>query len=222
MKENEINNIKSFTLYNEMFRLIDRLEPIEKRNDFLGQILDFYYKEKKPKFEPNSLEETIWLNISKPLISYKTKVVNGSKGGRPKKTEAKSKDKSEDESESKTTSDVNVNVYVYIENNIGITISGSNYEKIQKWLEIFPEDVIKYAVDICVASNKISLNYVFGILNSWEAKGFKTLKDVKKEKKQSKKAETDLPEWWDKEFKEERSDEERAKIEAIRNGTYRA
>jgi len=31
-----------------------------------------------------------------------------------------------------------------------------------------------------------------------------------------------LPEWWDKEFKEERSDEERAKIEAIRNGTYRA
>ncbi len=31
-----------------------------------------------------------------------------------------------------------------------------------------------------------------------------------------------LPEWWNKDFKEERTDEERREIEAIKNGTYRA
>ena len=97
-----MNEIKSFTLYNEIFRLIDTIKPTSKRDEFLGILLDFYFKDKKPKFNRNSYEETIWINVSKPIISYKTKVINGSKGGRPKKTETKT----ESESESKTTSDV--------------------------------------------------------------------------------------------------------------------
>lgn len=108
-----MNDKLSFTLYNEIFRLIDTIQPKEKRNEFIGKILDFYFKDEKPNFNLNSFEEVIWLNISKPIISYKSKILNGSKGGRPKKTESKTEIKSEIESESKTTSDVFVHVNVY-------------------------------------------------------------------------------------------------------------
>lgn len=108
-----MNDKLSFTLYNEIFRLIDTIQPKEKRNEFIGKILDFYFKDEKPNFNLNSFEEVIWLNISKPIISYKSKILNGSKGGRPKKTESKTENKSEIESESETTSDVFVHVNVY-------------------------------------------------------------------------------------------------------------
>lgn len=100
---------KQFTIYIEMFRLIDRIENVEKRDEFLGKLFDWYFKDKKPNLEPNSYEEDVWINIAKPIISYKSKVVNGSKGGRPrrnKKTEVESEIKSEKESETITTSDV--------------------------------------------------------------------------------------------------------------------
>lgn len=115
----------SFTLYNEIFRLIDTIQPKEKRNEFLGKILDFYFKDEKPNFNLNSYEEIIWLNISKPIISYKSKVLNGSKGGRPKKTEIKTKNKSERESESETTSDV----YVHVNNNVILENKGYGEKK---------------------------------------------------------------------------------------------
>lgn len=108
-----MNEKLSFTLYNEIFRLIDTIQPKEKRNEFIGKVLDFYFKDEKPNFILNSFEEVIWSNISKPIISYKSKVLNGSKGGRPKKTESKTESKTEMESESKTTSDVFVHVNVY-------------------------------------------------------------------------------------------------------------
>lgn len=132
--------IKSFTLYNEIFRLIDTINSIEKRDEFLGKLMDFYFKEKKPKFEPNSYEETIWLNISKPIIAYKSKAVNGSKGGRPKKTEIKteiktenksktqSKNESKTQSETKTTSDVDVFVN-YNNNTYALEKIGCGEEK---------------------------------------------------------------------------------------------
>ena len=115
-----MNDKLSFTLYNEIFRLIDTIQPKEKRNEFIGKILDFYFKDEKPNFNQNSFEEIIWLNISKPIISYKSKVLNGSKGGRPKKTESKTENKSEIESESETTSDVFVHVNVHDNVNVDI------------------------------------------------------------------------------------------------------
>ena len=100
---------KQFTIYIEMFRLIDRIGSTEKRDEFLGKLFDWYFKDEKPNLEPNSYEEDVWINITKPIISYKSKVLNGSKGGRPrknKKTEVESEIKSEKESETITTSDV--------------------------------------------------------------------------------------------------------------------
>lgn len=86
-----MNKIKSFVIYNEIFRLIDTITPVEKRDEFLGKLMDFYFKDEKPKFNLNSYEEIVWENISKPIKSYKSKVINGSKGGRPKKPKQKAK-----------------------------------------------------------------------------------------------------------------------------------
>lgn len=117
---------KQFTIYIEMFRLIDRINDTEKRDEFLGKLFDWYFKDKKPNLEPNSYEEDVWINITKPIISYKSKVVNGSKGGRPrknKKTEVESEIKSEKESETITTSDVIVVVNNNTLNNKNNSIS---------------------------------------------------------------------------------------------------
>ena len=193
--------IKNFVIYNEIFRLIDTINPIKKRDEFLGKLMDFYFKEQKPKFEPNSYEETIWLNISKPIIAYKSKVVNGSKGGRPKKTETKTENESKTQSKIKTTSDVDVfvnnnvlekiecgeekplNIYEFIENNFGRLLSPIEYETI----------------------------------NHWKSCGYKTLQEIIDNNKKTKEFEC-----MKEPIIEERTEDERREIEAIENGTDRA
>lgn len=201
-----MNEIKNFTIYNEMFRLIDTIQPVEKRDNFLGKLMDFYYKDKKPNFEPNSYEEIIWLNISKPIISYKSKVVNGSKGGRPKKTETKTEIKSKMQSESKTTSDVDVNVYVnnklniyeYVESNFGRTLSPIEMEKIKTWTD---NELTRYAVAVAVLNGVNNLKYVEAILENWKMENITT---VEQAKKQSKRMKEKVPEWFDKKVEKEK------------------
>jgi hypothetical protein len=110
-----MNEIKSFTLYREFFKLINTLKPLEKRDEFVGQILDFYFKDKEPVFENDSDEEAIWENISRPIRQYKINALNGLKGGRPKTetiTEMETESITEMESEMESTSKiVNVNSY---------------------------------------------------------------------------------------------------------------
>jgi DnaD/phage-associated family protein len=151
------NQPKQFTVYLEMFRLIDRIENTEKRDKFLGKLFDWYFKEKEPNLKPNSYEEDVWINITKPIKSYKSKVVNGSKGGRPrknKKTEIESKIKTENESETITTSDVVVVVNNNTLNNKNNSISkdsntneDSNRDRVigeEKEKETFPNSIIDF------------------------------------------------------------------------------
>lgn len=212
-----MNEIKSFTLYNEIFRLIDTIQPTLKRNEFLGQLMDFYFKDIKPNFEPNSYEETIWLNVSKPIISYKTKVVNGSKGGRPKKTKTKTKS----ESESETTSDVfvnvnvnnNLNIYEYIESNFGRTLNPIEYEEISTWED---NELTRYAVKEAVLNGAYSIKYVVAILQNWKNKNIRTIAEAQKNNKKHKGE--NLPEWFDKklEGKKLNTDEENELKEMIK------
>ena len=203
-----MNEIKNFTIYNEMFRLIDTIQPVEKRDIFLGKLMDFYYKDKKPNFEPNSYEEIIWLNISKPIISYKSKVVNGSKGGRPKKTETKTEIKSKMQSESKTTSDVDVdvnvyvnnklNIYEYVESNFRRTLSPIEMEKIKTWTD---NELTRYAVAVAVLNGVNNLKYVEAILENWKMENITT---VEQAKKQNKKLKEKVPEWFDQNVEKEK------------------
>lgn len=203
-----MNEIKNFTIYNEMFRLIDTIQPVEKRDNFLGKLMDFYYKDKKPNFEPNSYEEIIWLNISKPIISYKSKVINGSKGGRPKKTETKTEIESKIQSESKTTSDVDVdvnvyvnnklNIYEYVESNFGRTLSPIEMEKIKTWTD---NELTRYAVAVAVLNGVNNLKYVEAILENWKIENITT---VDQAKKQNKKLKEKVPKWFDQNVEKEK------------------
>ena len=184
-----MNEIKSFTLYNEIFRLIDTIKPTSKRDEFLGILLDFYFKDKKPKFNRNSYEETIWINVSKPIISYKTKVINGSKGGRPKKTETKT----ESESESKTTSDVYVNNNSLESNKRVIGGKEKTFKKPT------PEEIHQYCLE---RNNFINWQQFYDF---YESKGWKVgnqpMKDWKacvRTWEQRNKKEENLPEWFNK------------------------
>jgi hypothetical protein len=106
-----MNDIKSFTLYKEFFKLINTLKPIQKRDEFIGKILDYYFKDIEPIFEDDSDEEAIWENISRPIKQYKINALNGLKGGRPK-TETETQKKTESLTEMESTSKiVNVNSY---------------------------------------------------------------------------------------------------------------
>lgn len=198
-----MNNIKSFTLYREIFRLIDTIKPIEKRDEFLGMIVDFYFKDKKPNLKPNSDEEIIWENIEKPINKIKTKCLNGAKGGRPKKSEIKTKNESKNESESETTSDVNVdvnvnvnnnlNIYEYIESNFGRTLSPIEYEEISTWED---NELTRYAVREAVLNGAYSIKYIVAILQNWKNKNIRTIAEAQKQSKKRKGE--DVPEWFDK------------------------
>lgn len=191
--------IKSFTLYSEIFRLIDTIQPIEKRDYFLGQLLDFYFKDKKPNFKENSVEEIIWQNISKPIISYKSKVLNGSKGGRPKKTETETEIKSE----SKTTSDVYVNVNV-----------NSNKNNIFKKPNI--EEIKKYCKE---RNNGINAQTFYDF---YESKGWHVGKNKMKDWKacvrtweQRRKKEENIPEWFNKKIEVESDTDSENELERM-------
>lgn len=215
-----MNGIKNFTIYNEIFRLIDTIQPISKRDEFLGQLMDFYFKDKKPNFKPNSYEEIIWLNVSKPIISYKTKVVNGSKGGRPKKTESKteseSETKSKSESESKTTSDVFVNV----NNNVLESNKGVKGGKEKTFTKPKLEEVKQYCTE---RGNHVDAEQ---FCNFYESKGWRvgnqTMKDWKaciRTWEAREKKENNAPEWFDKKIvgRKLNTEEERELKELIKN-----
>lgn len=84
----------------------------------------------------------------------------------------------------------NNNIYDYIATNFGITISGFIYEKIQSWLLLFDENMLKHAVDICVERSKRNLSYFYGILENWRGCNFKTLQDVIEDEDKRKKIKT--------------------------------
>ena len=48
---------KQFTIYIEMFRLIDRIGSTEKRDEFLGKLFDWYFTDEKPNLENTEYTE---------------------------------------------------------------------------------------------------------------------------------------------------------------------
>lgn len=81
------------------------------------------------------------------------------------------------------------NIYQYIENNFGRTISPLEYEKVEKWLSLFSEDIIKYAFEIAVLNGKRTFGYVEGIIKNWQGCNYTTLEEIKEKDKKDKKSE---------------------------------
>ena len=62
-------------------------------------------------------------------------------------------------------------------------LSPGNMEELASFAEDFPEDMLRYAIDLAVGAGKPAWNYVRGILRSWQSKGFKTIGDARNEER---------------------------------------
>lgn len=89
-------------------------------------------------------------------------------------------------------------IYETLENNFNRTISPMEYEKIEEWLLSFNEDIITYAIELCVLQNKKTFAYLDGILKNWKSNSYKTLEEIKDNGKIKK---DNVPDWFDKEIK---------------------
>lgn len=71
-------------------------------------------------------------------------------------------------------------IYTIFENEFGRPFSSMEYEIITSWLEKgIKEELILGALKEAVFNNANSLRYIDTILNSWQKKGYKTMKEVR-------------------------------------------
>lgn len=102
--------------------------------------------------------------------------VTNSNDNKEKQEERKETNNNEENTLLETTT---TNIYEYVERNFGRTLSPIEYEKINGWLSSYEEEIIKYAIELCIMNNKKTFNYVNGILNNWNSCGYKTLQEIK-------------------------------------------
>lgn len=107
------------------------------------------------------------------------------------------------------------NIYNYAEKNFGRPIAPAEYDKINCWLSLFNESIIKYAIDISVINGKRTFSYVDGILKNWKGCNYTNLQDIiDNEAKKGKSKDT--PDWYKKVIKlEEATDEEKENIDKL-------
>ena len=176
-------SVKSFTIYEEYYDLITLLDE-EEQKDLIMAIIEYMFKDKKPTL--NDKQMKIFNNLKRPLDKSKIKSKATSKQNQ---NEIKMKSKlNQNEIKTKTHQDVNVIVNVnvnvlieYIESNLGITINGTNLEKIENLFDDYDLEILMYAVDKTIASGHRTLNYFFGIVKNWKQDGFKTLEEIKEQ-----------------------------------------
>lgn len=148
---------------------------------------------------------------------------NGKKGGRPKQSKENPKNPmgykkpkkpdndNDNDNENVNDNDITTtsNIYEFIENNFARTLAPLEYEKINKWLLSFNEDIVRYAIELAVLNGKKTFNYADGILKNWKSENYTTLEEIKEKDKKN------VPSWYGKEVSEEKANKE--EIEDIEN-----
>lgn len=87
----------------------------------------------------------------------------------------------------------NEDLYTIFEKEFGRTISPTEYEKINSWLnEDIDKTLIVEALKEAVYNSTTSLRYIETILYSWKKKGIKTKEDVNKERIRYKKSKNEV------------------------------
>ena len=77
---------------------------------------------------------------------------------------------------------VDVDIYSYYENEIGLTLTSMQYEKLNYYLESLPEELIRKAIDKTNDNGVRKFSYMEAILKDWKNKGYKTIDQVENEK----------------------------------------
>lgn len=95
-----------------------------------------------------------------------------------KRKENKIKENKKEENILLTTTN---NIYQYIEKNFGRTLSPVEVQEIDSWLLLYKQEIIEYAIKICVFNSKRTFNYADGILKNWKGQDLNTLEEIKEE-----------------------------------------
>lgn len=207
----------SFIFYRSFYEAIKEV-PAEAQLQIYKAIS--IYALEQEEIELSGIAKAIFSLVKPQLDANYKKYENG------KQTKSKSKAKNK-QTESKTVTNVNdnenVNVNVndndnavgescvdglqevidFYSNNIGL-MTPYGLKILESYLEEgIPAELITYAMQKAVESNKRTFQYIKGILNSWSKKGIKTLIQAKeeeqefKQEKQSKTEKRELVGDWD-------------------------
>lgn len=195
-----MSKISGFTFFNSYHESLKDLES-EDRRELLEAIVFYVFDDIEPDL--TGFKKTIWTLILPNLTTSKNKSKNAQK--EPKKNQKKNKtksktnqtenndlmnkeeDKEKEEDKGKeieiedNSSNTTRIIYSTIEQNFGRPLSPIEYEKIEVWLEDYPDDIIEYAVHKSVLINKKNFSYVEGILRNWKSNGWRTLQEIKDE-----------------------------------------
>lgn len=68
-------------------------------------------------------------------------------------------------------------LYDFVEENFGRTLSPLEYEEISKWED---NEITRYAIKEAVLRRALSVKYINAIIRDYEAKGIKTINNIKK------------------------------------------
>lgn len=207
-----INDIKQFPFYKNYYELLDNL-PVEDKRLMLEIIVDFVFKDKEP-IELKGMNQAIWNNIKLPLANIKKQILNGSKGGRPKKEENPkdnpNKKPNKNPKDNPNKNQIYISNFIFLFNNLiinNINNKDSIYKLLEEYLDIRIKN--KYVVNETVVKRLINKLNEYG-LNDGEKimvienaingkwKDFYPLKEHN-------------PDWFNKELKNEEMTEEEKK-----------
>lgn len=71
------------------------------------------------------------------------------------------------------------NIFTTFESEFARTLSPSEYEYINRFLDLFSEELIVGALKEAVYNGANNMRYIDSILHDWKKKGYKTMEDVK-------------------------------------------
>ena len=236
----------SFLFYYEYREILEDLSN-EEIGILLRAILDYEIDSIEPNFTGllKMAFKVIKGNLDRDREKYdkrcETSAQNGRLGGRPRKLEKpnskpNSKPKKPKKADNETDNDdetdaddefrksadlsdseeseINADLFTFIQKAFGRTLNDIEYELINSWED---NELTRYAIKESILNGARGIRYVQTVLESWHAKGFKTIQDVKnyqekykRSKKNYHQTESELPDWFDKDLKNEEMSKEDA------------
>lgn len=213
---------ESFIFYKSFYDSIKELDP---KDQVLIYNAIFEHQFYGNETELNSVSKSIFKLIIPLLEANNKRYENGKKGGAPKgnqnarKNNLETTKNNQKQPKNKVMYNDNVlcimnnelcnnvddDIYRYVEDALGRTLNGIEYEEISKWDD---NELTRYAIKQATLNGGRSIKYIQTILNSYKAKGILTVEDAIRDSNKRKK---NTPEWFDKQYVYEKTDDKEAK-----------
>ena len=183
---------KSFSFFRSYYEAAQDLSKKE-RAEFYEAIIEYSFTGKEP--EVKGVVSICWKLVKPTLEKSMQDVLNGAKGGRPKKNKnpgfsekenpgfENSKSRSitgEGEGEGRLSAAVDVElskIVQHYQQAVG-DFPRSALDKLQKWRQEYSTEMILLAIDKAAEAGKRSWNYINGILSGWQRDGIRAPGDV--------------------------------------------